>query len=65
MSDASPSSASVYRDPSFVGMLITQFLGAFNDNFYKQMVLFVCVDLASDDRANAARYLTAARQALR
>ena len=32
------------RDPSFFGMTITQFLGAFNDNFFKQIVLLICVD---------------------
>ena len=33
------------KDPSFWGMTATQFLGAFNDNLYKQLVLFVCTDL--------------------
>lgn len=41
---------SVYRDASFWGMLITQFLGVFNDNFFKQTVLLVCVELAQGDR---------------
>ncbi len=27
---------------AFWGVLITQFLGAFNDNYYKQMVLLIC-----------------------
>lgn len=34
------------RDPSFLGMLSTQFLGAFNDNLFKQLVLLICVDMA-------------------
>jgi acyl-[acyl-carrier-protein]-phospholipid O-acyltransferase/long-chain-fatty-acid--[acyl-carrier-protein] ligase len=34
------------RDPSFWGMNATQFLGAFNDNLFKQTVLLTCVDLA-------------------
>ena len=32
------------RDRSFWGLLATQFLGAFNDNFYKQFVLLLAVD---------------------
>lgn len=38
------------RDPSFWGLIVTQFLGAFNDNLFKQIVLFVCVDLALQNR---------------
>ncbi len=34
------------QDASFWGLLITQFLGAFNDNVFKQIVLFVCVKQA-------------------
>lgn len=34
------------RDPSFLGMLSTQFLGAFNDNLFKQLVLLICIDMA-------------------
>ena len=34
---------SIYRDPSFWGMTITQFLGAFNDNLYKQLVLLLSI----------------------
>ena len=34
------------RDPSFLGMTATQFLGAFNDNLFKQMVLLLCLDIA-------------------
>lgn len=33
----------LYRDPSFWGMTITQFLGAFNDNLFKQLVMFLSV----------------------
>lgn len=32
----------VKRDASFWGMTTTQFLGAFNDNLYKQLVLLYC-----------------------
>ena len=31
------------RDPSFLGMTATQFLGAFNDNLFKQLVLLFLV----------------------
>lgn len=33
------------RDKSYQGVLVTQFLGAFNDNVFKQLVLLMCVDL--------------------
>lgn len=42
---------SVYRDRSFIGMLMTQFLGAFNDNVFKQILLLICIDLAAGNRA--------------
>jgi len=32
------------RDRAFWGMTLTQFLGAFNDNLFKQLVLLLCVD---------------------
>lgn len=34
---------SLYNDPSFWGMTATQFLGAFNDNLYKQLVLLLSI----------------------
>ncbi len=37
------------RDRSFWAMTVTQFLGAFNDNLFKQMVFLLCVDLALKD----------------
>lgn len=40
------------RDPSFWGMTVTQFLGAFNDNLYKQLTLLICLDLVSDSGAD-------------
>lgn len=47
MSD--PSSAqppgSPARDRAFWGLTLTQFLGAFNDNLFKQLVLLLCVDV--------------------
>jgi acyl-[acyl-carrier-protein]-phospholipid O-acyltransferase/long-chain-fatty-acid--[acyl-carrier-protein] ligase len=46
MTDASAPSARppLFRDRSFWGMTATQFLGAFNDNVFKQLVLLLCVD---------------------
>ncbi|QDU81418.1 Lysophospholipid transporter LplT [Polystyrenella longa] len=35
----------LWRDRSFWGMTITQFLGAFNDNLFKQTILLFCIDL--------------------
>lgn len=35
------------RDLSFWGMTVTQFLGAFNDNLFKQVVLLLCIDFAA------------------
>jgi len=39
--------ASLRNDPSFWGMTATQFLGAFNDNLFKQVVLLLCIDQAA------------------
>jgi acyl-[acyl-carrier-protein]-phospholipid O-acyltransferase/long-chain-fatty-acid--[acyl-carrier-protein] ligase len=36
------------RDFSFWGMTATQFLGAFNDNLFKQVVLLLCIDFARE-----------------
>lgn len=52
MTSAGPSHAvrdseavpSIYRDRSFWGLTISQFLGAFNDNLFKQLVLLLCLD---------------------
>ncbi len=37
---------SIYRDRGFWGITVAQFLTVFNDNFYKQIVLFICVGIA-------------------
>lgn len=34
------------RDRAFWGLNLTQFLGAFNDNLFKQLVMLLCVDRA-------------------
>ena len=38
---------SIYRDRSFWGLAVSQFLGAFNDNLFKQLVLLLCLDYSS------------------
>lgn len=43
MSDNKPT---LLRDQTFWGLLVTQFLGAFNDNVFKFLVMFLCTDRA-------------------
>lgn len=38
------------EDTSFWGMTVTQFLGAFNDNLFKQLILLLCIDIAKQDQ---------------
>lgn len=60
MSASLPSSPpSPSRDRSFIGMVATQFLGAFNDNIFKQVMLFVFIDMAAGRReTNMQGYAT-------
>jgi MFS family permease len=44
VSPGSDTAPSIYRDRSFWGLTISQFLGAFNDNLFKQLVLLLCID---------------------
>jgi len=44
--------ASLATSGVFWGLLSTQFLGAFNDNYFKQMVLLKCTELASSNSAD-------------
>lgn len=37
---------SLLQDRSFWGLNLTQFLGAFNDNLFKQLVLYLCLEQA-------------------
>lgn len=39
-----PGATSLISNPVFAGVVITQFLGAFNDNYFKQMLLLKCVE---------------------
>lgn len=43
----SPPRSPLLRDSAFWGLNLTQFLGAFNDNLFKQLVMLLCVDRAS------------------
>lgn len=38
----------LYADKSFWGMTVTQFLGAFNDNLFKQLILLLSITVAAD-----------------
>jgi acyl-[acyl-carrier-protein]-phospholipid O-acyltransferase/long-chain-fatty-acid--[acyl-carrier-protein] ligase len=53
----------LYGDSSFWGMLATQFLGAFNDNLFKQLVLLLSIQAAlggASDRQGLAMFVFAA-----
>jgi MFS family permease len=39
---------SLYHDRSFWGMTVTQFLGAFNDNLFKQLMLLLSLKVATE-----------------
>jgi MFS family permease len=47
-SASSEPAPSIYRDRSFWGLTLSQFLGAFNDNLFKQLVLLLCIDYSRD-----------------
>src|SRR5688500_17289277 len=44
---ALPAPPSLYRDRSFWGMVATQFLGAFNDNLFKQLMLLLAIPVGA------------------
>ena len=44
----SKNSTSFFRDRSFWGLTISQLLGAFNDNMFKQLVLLLCLEKAHE-----------------
>ncbi len=59
-SNPSISNKSIWTDPSFLGIAVTQFLGAFNDNLYKQLMLLLAIPIGvaamqagADDQAAA------------
>jgi acyl-[acyl-carrier-protein]-phospholipid O-acyltransferase/long-chain-fatty-acid--[acyl-carrier-protein] ligase len=45
---------SLYRDPSFLGMAATQFLGAFNDNLFKQLILLLATPSLVESATSSA-----------
>jgi MFS family permease len=47
----------LYRDHSFWGMIVTQFLGAFNDNLFKQLMLLLALKVAGQDRQWEAMFV--------
>lgn len=49
------------RDPSFWGLTATQFLGAFNDNLYKQLVLLICLDYVALKQLDSDPYQSMAQ----
>ncbi|MGE0373947.1 MAG: MFS transporter [Planctomycetaceae bacterium] len=59
--DQHPPLPPLSRDRAFWGMTATQFLGAFNDNLFKQMVLLICVDYVAIQKLQSDPYqMTAA-----
>lgn len=58
-SDAAGTTA--FRDRSFWGLTAGQFLGAFNDNLFKQLVLLLCVDVAVRNRTEPNAYQSLAQ----
>jgi len=56
----------LYHDPSFLGMAATQFLGAFNDSLFKQLVLLLATPTVAEklagvkDRQGQAQLIFAA-----
>ncbi len=46
--DSNESRPELLHDRAFWGLNLTQFLGAFNDNLFKQLVMLLCLDRARD-----------------
>ncbi len=42
------------RDKAFWGITMTQFLGAFNDNIFKMLLMLICADYVMADAANSS-----------
>jgi MFS family permease len=51
---AQPAVAHPLSNPSFVGFISTQFLGAFNDNLFKQLMLLLAIPVAAQAANQAA-----------
>ncbi|RMG37415.1 MAG: MFS transporter [Planctomycetota bacterium] len=54
--DAASAVAPLGRNRSYWSLLVTQFLGAFNDNLFKQVVLLVCADYAARSATGGTHY---------
>lgn len=54
VTEAGAAHQSVFRDRSFWGLTISQLLGSFNDNLFKQLVLLLCLDHAAAAVTDAA-----------
>lgn len=52
VSGAASEPVPLHKDSVFGGLLSTQFLGAFNDNYFKQIVLLKCAELAAGGNAD-------------
>ncbi len=50
----------LYHDRSFWGITVTQFLGAFNDNLFKQLMLLLSLKVAAQDRQPVAMFVFSA-----
>ena len=53
-SKSTPEEPPLLRDKSFLGMAATQFLGAFNDNLFKQLILLLATPTAVELAAKTA-----------
>ena len=51
---------SLFRDSSFWGMTVTQLLGAFNDNVFKQLVLLIGIDYVAHFKLESDPYQSVA-----
>ena len=45
-----PGTVALMTSPVFAGVVITQFMGAFNDNYFKQMLMLKCVEFEKTTR---------------
>ncbi len=58
MSQPAPLSSRPWsKDPSFWCLTVTQFLGALNDNIFKQLVMLLCIDAAMGDPNKDQQFL--------
>lgn len=58
--DSAAARGPLFRDSSFWGMTITQLLGAFNDNVFKQLVLLIGIDYVAHYKLQSDPYQSVA-----